>query len=231
MGARESDPGYETLVLVGSSGSASVCRRLARRGPRAGGGQPNPQSRLRGGVPAERRANWPAGPDGIPQDWLPGLSAYEQNRAPAFPVQGAIARDTAVKHGGEASLRIENGLTTDITDVICQQFAVEPNTIYRFRIWVRGENIVANPNDGCGALAWCHTRPAEDLWKNVTTTNKSPDPRTGTFDWTRFTWRLESPLDAGFMDLVLQLRRASGKLWYDDAELAAVGKITVVETY
>ncbi len=182
-------------------------------------------------VPAERRGNWPLIPDGIPEDWLPGQSAYEQGRDHNFPVQGTVARDTVVKHSGGASLLIENGLTTDITDVICQQFAAEPNTIYRFRVWVRGENIVANPNDGCGALAWCHTRPAEDMWKNVTTTNKPPDPRAGTFDWTRFSWRIETPPDARFMDIVLQLRRASGKVWYDDAELEAVGRITVVETY
>jgi hypothetical protein len=182
-------------------------------------------------VPAGRQKGWPAIPDGVPQDWRVGQTAYEQGRDEDFPVQGTVARDTAIKHGGEAALRIENGLTTDITDVICRQFPVEPNTIYRFRVWVRGEEIVANPNDGCGVLVWCHTRPIEDLWKNVTTLNKPPDPRTGTFDWLRFAWRIETPPDAHFMDIVLRLRRASGKVWYDDAELEAVGKITVVETY
>jgi hypothetical protein len=182
-------------------------------------------------VPATRQKNWPAIPDGIPQDWSPSVSAYEQSRDPAFPLQGTIARDTAIKHGGEASLRIENGLTTDITDVICQMFTVTPNTIYRFRVWVRGENIVMNPNDGAGALCWYHTRPTSDMWKNVTWGAQSPEPRSGTFDWTLFTWRLETNADAKFMDVVVQLRRASGKVWFDDADVEAVGKITPVETY
>lgn len=182
-------------------------------------------------VAAQRQANWPAVPDGVPQDWTVGQSAYEQGRDKAFPVQGTVVRDTAVKHGGEAALRIENGLTTDITDAMSQVFAVEPNTIYRFRVWVRGENIVANPNDGCGALLWCHVRPTAEMWKDVITNFKSPEPRDGTFDWTRFSWRIETPPDAKFMDLVLQLRRAGGKVWYDDAELEAVGRVTVVETY
>ena len=182
-------------------------------------------------APAARQKNWPAIPDGIPQDWLVGVSAYEQGRDKSWPLQGTVARDTAIKHGGEASLRIENGLTTDITDVICTMFPVEPQTIYRLRVWVRGENIVLNPNDGAGALAWYHTRPTRDQWKDVTWGAQSPEPKQGTFDWTRFSWRLETNGDAKFMDVVLQLRRASGKLWYDDAELVEVGKITPVDTY
>jgi hypothetical protein len=118
-------------------------------------------------VPAPRQQNWPAIPDGIPQNWSVGQSAYEQGRDRAFPVLGTVARDTAIKHGGEAALRIENGLTTDITDVVSKQFPVEPNTIYRFRVWIRGENVRPNPNDGSGAIVWYHSRPTAEEARDV----------------------------------------------------------------
>ena len=182
-------------------------------------------------VAATQQANWPAVPDGMLQDYNPTVSAYEQDHDKNFAVQGTIAKDTTIKHGGEAALRLENGLPTDITDVNSKLFAVEPSTIYKLTVWMRGEKIVANPQDGAGAFLWYHTVPTNDRWKDISWgADETVTPRTGTFDWTQVSWRIETNDKAHFMDIVLQLRRASGKVWYDDAELVAVGKVTPVQT-
>jgi hypothetical protein len=96
---------------------------------------------------------------------------------------------------------------------------------------MRGENIVPNPQDGAGAFLWYHTVPTNDRWKDISWgADDSLTPKTGTFDWTKVTWQIETNDKAHFMDIVFQLRRGSGKVWYDDAELVAVGKITPVQT-
>ncbi|HEY3396481.1 MAG TPA: hypothetical protein VGM19_02380 [Armatimonadota bacterium] len=174
----------------------------------------------------------PALPDGVPAGWTAGLSSYEQGKTPGFVMQGEIARDLAIKHSGEASARIHNGLDTDITDLDLPGIAVSPNTSYRLSVWIRGDSIVLNPNDGAGVIVWSVYGPRQPSpGREQQYTVQTAPQRDGTFDWRRFTIRVDTPPDGEVMRLAFQLRRASGTVWYDDAELTAVGKIRVVETY
>lgn len=175
----------------------------------------------------------PLVPDGLPAGWSGLQEAYERGDSADFPIQGSIHRDTAVRHAGEAAVRFENGLATDISEVSQGPFAVQPNSVYRVTCWVRGEGIVPNPRDGCGIIVWANTGPGApgSSWDRQTPLARSPRVRSGTFDWQRFEFDVETGPDAGWMRLVLQLRRAAGKAWYDDVSVARVAAIHRVESY
>jgi len=195
----------------------------------ANGGFEEWQPAATGGDPR----NTPQLPDGLPANWSVLQEAYERADDPQFGVQGTVARDTTVKHSGAGALRLVNGLRTDITEVSQGPFAVQPNSVYRVRCWVRGEGIAANSQDGCGVIVWGNTGPGApgSSWARQTPLAKTPTTRTGTFDWQQFEFQVDTAPDTGWLRVALQLRRAGGTAWYDDVEVTRLGSVHPVESY
>ncbi|MHB9023814.1 MAG: hypothetical protein ACYC7E_06500 [Armatimonadota bacterium] len=141
-----------------------------------------------------------------------------------LPIKGSVSRDAAVKHGGAFSARIENGLTTDFTEIALPVLLpARPSAKYRLRCWIKGENITLNPKDGAGVTVYVNSGPPAPKYStNVKYTSKRPENPSGSFDWTPFEFIVETNADAGQIVVSLQLRRASGTLWFDDVELTEV---------
>jgi hypothetical protein len=159
----------------------------------------------------------------VPSLWRVGLAATEKAADPSFEETGAIFKDTAIKHGGGASVRIESEATTDIV-YFDQLIPVEPNTTYKVSFWVRGEDIILNPGDGAGAISVASWGPLEDFWGNQVDTWKRLEVRDGTFDWQLVEYTVETGDAAEQLKVSMQLRRATGKVWYDDLEVIRVGE-------
>lgn len=166
----------------------------------------------------------PALPDGAPVDWRPWQEAYERGEQPDYAIRGTLARDTAVHHGGAAAVRFENALTTDISELRQPLTGIRPNTVYRVVVWLKGEGIRLNARDGCGPIVWAVPGTGD-------ATARVPIRRDGTFDWTRFEFEVETGPGIDRLALVLQLRRASGKLWYDDVAVHKLAEVRRVESY
>ena len=149
---------------------------------------------------------------------------------PKFPTQGAIGRSAKVKKQGCAyALLIQNGLRTDITDV-SQMIKVKPDTAYRISVWVKGSNIQPSARYGGGAFLWAVWGP-KDYWSHQHFMAQQPKPSTGTFDWRKFTFTTDTGKGARHMMLRLQLRCASGKVWFDQVSVVEIGKITSVKGF
>jgi hypothetical protein len=58
-----------------------------------------------------------------------------------------------------------------------------------------------------------------------------PTAHDGTFDWTKAQMTVDTNDTAGTMALTLQLRRASGKVWFDDVEVKKLGPVTAVKSF
>lgn len=159
----------------------------------------------------------------LPVQWRAGRYASEAAVDPAFEQKGEVFKDTEIKHGGEASARIENGLTTDTIDLV-QLIPVEPNVTYKITFWVRGEDIVLNSGDGAGATSCAAWGPVEDFTSNFVVTWKQFDVREGSFDWQPIEYTVDTGDAAEQLSVGLQLRRSSGKVWYDDLEVTRVGE-------
>ncbi len=159
----------------------------------------------------------------IPAQWRVNQAAFEKAADPSFEEKGAIFKDSEIKQGGEASARIENELTTDVVTLL-QLIPAEPNTTYKVSFSVRGEDIVLNAGDGDGAVSCTSWGPVEDFWGNQEVTWKRFDVRDGTFDWQPVEYTVDTGDNAGQLNVNLQLRRASGKVWFDDVEVTRVGE-------
>ena len=165
--------------------------------------------------------DWPT-PD-APKGWEVSDTPLD----PKGPKQGVVSRDPSA-HGGTAAVRIANGLATDVTQV-SQMIPVEPNAIYHVRGWYKGADIQST--DGNGVLIWTSPGPAQDFWGHARYTAQGPPTRTGTFDWQPFDFTIDTGPDHTQLNLVLQLRRASGTVWFDDVEVVKTGAVTPVESY
>lgn len=169
-------------------------------------------------------------PDGVPVGWTAWQSAYETANNSNFEIKGAIFKDEQVKHNGKSSLRIENGLTTDITEVY-QLFPVLKNTKYLVRFWVKGEDILPNTKDGVGVIVWATFGPKKHFWTLQRAFHKIPKKRTGTFDWQLVEFTVDTDSEAELMKVAVQLRRAKGKAWYDEVEVLPQGVVKHVEGF
>jgi hypothetical protein len=168
------------------------------------------------------------GADGIPSDWRPSIESIMPRADPNFKSDCGIYRDDAVKHGGKSSVRFETGLPTDI-DSLYQMIPVEPNTRYKISVWVKGENLVSNDRDG--VRIWANYGPATDYWKLQTPSSVAPTVHDGTFDWEPIEVTVNTNKDAALLVVNIQLRRASGKAWFDDVAIAKLGPVAKVESF
>ena len=147
---------------------------------------------------------------------------------------GAIACDAKVFHGGDHSLRIENGNpfgTVELTQCV----DVEPSQRYRIAMWVKGDH-VGNTGGAVVHIVGSSNNDKKDsnLWSGAIKGldwYKSPSPNNGTFDWAQFVFTLDTLSGTRALKLSLELRNASGTLWYDDIEVTALERIVPVESY
>jgi hypothetical protein len=146
------------------------------------------------------------------------------------PVESTLARDAAIKHSGEYSLRLDNKRDTDIVAAVVSPFPVKANTRYRIKLWLRGADITANKNwsDG-GIFVWTHFGPTEGFMtaENKRVAHLLPVAlRRGTFDWTQVEFPLVTAANTERLRITLQLRLAKGSAWFDDLDIEEVGPAT-----
>ena len=167
-----------------------------------------------------------AASDGAPFSWN---VVRESGKAAA-----SVSKDSAIKHGGKASARInveESGEADDSVG-LGQHFSVEPSSCYTVRVWVRGENIISATGKPGGILIWANSGPAGDeFYGNQKSMAKHPDPATGTLDWQLLEFPVETGKNAERLGITLQLRWASGTVWFDDVEVVKREALTPVKSY
>lgn len=152
-----------------------------------------------------------------PVGWWVGQDAYERQKNPDFPVETSITADKEIKHGGEMSARLDSALTTDIVELSLPPFPIQPKHTYIVRGWVRGRDVKRN-RDGAGVVVWTNFGPKDKYWEGQKSVLQRI-PKEGTFDWTPFEYRLTAADNDGQFRIVLQVRRASGTVWFDDVEI------------
>jgi uncharacterized membrane protein YgcG len=160
----------------------------------------------------------------VPDGYNYEIEAYETKTTPNFPITVTYVRDDEVKHGGDYSVKITNASLTDIGGLVTPQIAVYPNTTYKVKFWYKGDSIVLNQGDGAGAIFWVNEGNAADFNKDLIITGHGPDPKSGTFDWTPYEVTFTTAKTTGKVQLVGQLRRATGSLWLDDFSMSLVQK-------
>jgi|GEM_PF-2110407 len=160
-----------------------------------------------------------------PADFHVSLEGVEKDA----PVGVTIAEDTAIRHSGSSSIRIENTIPGQTGSVALRAVPAEPNTRYQIKIWIKGENIEGTRG---GVAVWVHHGPADGFWSTVTSKRelKWPPERTGSFDWHSLEFTVDTLENADRIRVILQLRNAVGTVWFDDLEivpLSAVDSVTV----
>ncbi|HEY3329887.1 MAG TPA: hypothetical protein VGK19_07700 [Capsulimonadaceae bacterium] len=158
----------------------------------------------------------------LPVNWQPDKEVFGGVKDNPGPFSGGIFKDTTVKHGGASSVRLESGRACDVVSVWAQ-LDVNPKTKYQITAWCKGENIVTA---GDGAYVWAVYGPSQDYWSHQTHNAVKPTVHDGTFDWTKVQFTVDTNETGEEMHLVLQLRRATGKLWFDDIEVTKLGPAT-----
>ena len=168
------------------------------------------------------------GTEGVPAQWL--LSPESSKPNPLVKPAVAVYKDTAVKHGGTASVRLEAKAPTDIIGAM-QFVPVEPDTVYTVRCWLKGENVGSGVQNGGGAMVWANPGPAKDYYTHWEPHFNIPKVKDGTFEWQPYEFTVTTGSDAGQMSVVFQLRNASGKLWYDDVEVVKNGMVKQIKSF
>jgi len=142
----------------------------------------------------------------------------------SLPVGVSIAPDRSNKHGGDRSAKIENSEPEQSGVLSLREIPVEPNTEYLVRVWIKGEDIAGDVKAKRGVAVWIKYGPKEDFWKSPLTGSKMfvPETPVGTFPWTKFEFTFRTPDGIGLLRVSLQLRKATGTVWFDDLEIIPV---------
>ncbi|MFZ2656031.1 MAG: carbohydrate binding domain-containing protein [Victivallales bacterium] len=144
-----------------------------------------------------------------------------------------LVRDDKAKHGGSSSLRAENKDTRSTVSVV-QRMDAAPETRYRFKMWLKGENIDSYQSKGVilhVMASGTDDKKDTGLWTGKLNYEwKVPSPNSGTFDWKEFVFTFDTQPQTRTIMLYVQLRGA-GMLWLDDVEVLEMEKIIKVESY
>jgi hypothetical protein len=166
-----------------------------------------------------------------PEGWNPGRELGRQKE-----LTGKLLPDTAVKHAGQYSARLENADPRDITVL---QYATDraeargtpailPNRRYVVRWWVKGEGV---ENADAGPILMMNViSNKQDQTYRTFSSESWPLPE-GTFDWQQRHLTFITDTYARSAMFSFQLRWATGIIWYDDVELEDLGPVVPVETY
>lgn len=160
--------------------------------------------------------------------WWSGL----MNTISDAPITATFARDQAVKHGGNSSIRIRNDSLTDISRVVSPALDVSPGTSYTLSAWYKGEAITkdAAPPKVSGVMVSIGQGPSVKFWDAKTSSDVVPKVSDGTFDWRRIEIRFTTKPTTEKIIIDLQLRLATGTVWFDDLALTATDAADSGET-
>ena len=166
-----------------------------------------------------------------PDGWIPGRELGKQPDR-----TGKILPDTAVKHTGRYSARLENADPRDITVLQYSteqadaggQPAILPNHRYVIRWWVKGERVDSADAGPIVMMNVVSTRQGQ-TYRTFASENW-PLPR-GTFDWQQRQLTFITDAQARSAIFSFQLRWATGIIWYDDVEIEDLGPVVPVDTY
>jgi hypothetical protein len=169
-----------------------------------------------------------------PVGWLPMRElTRDQTRT------GRISLDETIRHGGQRSVRLENGDPRDITVLYysTEPFVghpddphnIKPSRRYRIRWWVKGENVVPAGAGPILMLFYYSRRGGHDT--RTDTYEIGVELPKGTFDWQRREFTFITDDAARWLGFSLQLRWSTGTVWYDDVEMVDLGPVVTVETY
>ncbi len=125
--------------------------------------------------------------------------------------QSCVHAISNVAHRGKRSLSIS--ADTPSSGMWSARIRLEPFTRYRFTAWIKTEDLVAGDGEGAGLVV----------------PGMVPEPEffSGTHDWTRIEYELESGWDDSMIArLVFGGRRggATGKVWLDDLSLEVLSQ-------
>ncbi|GEM_PF-112346 len=146
---------------------------------------------------------------------------FSGNRFASFQVQdqpGEVSFvDKNIKHGGSASLRLENFTANQYScGKVSQAISVRPRRCYRTQLWVKTVNL--QPASSFSIIVLAGNR---QLFKQGV--NLAP-----TTDWRRVTLVFNS-MDATKLTMHVEVWRGkAGKLWLDDWTLEEIGPLNVL---
>ena len=167
-----------------------------------------------------RAANFENGE--VPRGWLSDVRP-EDEAAP----RTLVAKDALMRHGGEASVRLEavEGVPVDLALRSDRSWhpapvAVEPGKKYVVRGWVKGENLVTVDAQGKVLRAMVVLGDGGDFFGQDTKNRYVYGfiGEEGTSDWTPFKFEFET--SPGEVTLFFKFSfSGTGKFWLDDLEI------------
>jgi hypothetical protein len=145
------------------------------------------------------------------------FDAWELLSGGSIPMEGPremgrVARDTEVKHGGGASLRLANDArTTDLIAVEQGPMAARPGATMRVSGWVKTKDVAREgaQQKVCGLYVVFLDKDGKILSRGET------DSAVGTVDWTRLSGEFTVP-SGTIRSYVGVLNGMSGTAWFDD---------------
>ncbi|MCR4576110.1 MAG: DUF4091 domain-containing protein [Lentisphaeria bacterium] len=123
------------------------------------------------------------------------------------------ARSDTVAHSGRKSVMttVLDGANPSWVQ-FGRSFAVQPDSRYVMRCWVKGENIEGSKY---GAGFYAHIGPSGNVGRDP----KNAWFNTGTFDWKQIEMTGVVPDDANTMNFGTVMHATKGTAWFDDVEL------------
>jgi hypothetical protein len=162
-----------------------------------------------------------------PLSWVPGCTPYAGK---GLGEKGSVEIDESQAHSGQFSLRVANRSMTATTHVDFQpepypgkkKLVLEPNSRYILSWWVKGENIRLSEElkgGGKGAMMFSYylTKDNKRVYKNKSLLLE------GSYGWQQQSVVFSTGSEGGEFSMSLQLRFATGTLWYDDVRLEKLG--------
>lgn len=161
----------------------------------------------------------------------PGFEEFKENSPDGWSHDkpGVVTlKDTQVKHGGNASARIQDpgpGNPPYGHGRIWQTLAVTPFRAYEFSVWAKTDNLTNTGN--CQIAVYGSDGQQPQLYSNRD--DGMGAPIRSTQDWTRYTIRFNSASNTRLtVYFGIWSNKATGKLWFDDAEMHEIGLVHTV---
>lgn len=178
----------------------------------------------------EEKNNGANMPDGIPdQSWVVVYPNKTVKGVPEDAEAYSIARDMEVKHGGEASLRIEGTKDTVDFGIHFRPVKIDPSGKYRISMMIKGEGLQPNPKlNGKNVgpfIRWQAGNP-KSYWGGdgqISGMATLPDEvKQESFDWTPVVMEVQAADDTEVLGFRVMLQGTAGKLWVDDIKIEPV---------
>ena len=158
----------------------------------------------------------------VPRGWISDRRPDDQSEPLAL-----VAKDVSVKHGGEASVRLEPVEGVPVVIALRSNktwhpapVAVEPGKKHIVRGWVKGENLVAVDPKGKVLRAVVVLGDGGDFFAQDAKKRYVPGffGEEGTSDWIPFQFEFETSPDEVTLFFMIRFQ-GTGKIWLDDLEI------------